>query len=62
LGIVEGEFVVRRVDPDGRGGLDAFGRAVDEAFAMQRGGGGDDAMAGIENLLGPAVVDLRRSR
>jgi hypothetical protein len=35
---------------------------VDEAFAMLRGGGGDDAMAGIEDLLSPAVVDLRRSQ
>ena len=51
----------RRVDPDGRGGLDAFGQAVDEAFGMLRGGG-DDAMAGIEHLLGPAVMDLGRSQ
>src|SRR5450830_1260464 len=35
---------------------------MDEAFPMLRGGGGDDAMAGIENLLGPAVMDLGRSQ
>jgi hypothetical protein len=35
---------------------------MDEAFPMLRGGGGDDAMAGIENFLGPAVMDLGRSQ
>ena len=59
-GILDRGFFARRFDPYGRRGLDGFGQDVDEAFAMLQGGGGDDAMAGIEVFTGRVRMALVR--
>src|SRR5450759_3808345 len=50
----------RRVDPDGGWSLDAFWGSADEALGMPSGRRQEEAMAGIEDLLGAPVMDLRR--